>query len=164
MRNPKTLHDLLYGEVIDSRELIERLEELESDRSDLEQELEDRQEAHEAAVKAGNTSAALSAGEEVQEAADDIVEWDDDNLEELEVLREANEQGENEVSDWRHGETLIAEWHFTAYAMELAYDIGAVQGDERWPLNHIDWESAADELLHDYTNIDIGGETYLVRC
>ena len=32
------------------------------------------------------------------------------------------------------------------------------------PHNHIDWESAANELLHDYTNIDIGGETYLVRC
>lgn len=163
MRIPKTLHDLLSEDVFDSRDLIERLEELESDRLDLEQELEDCLEAHEAAVKAGNTTAALAAGEEVQKADDDITEWDDDNLEELEVLREANEQGENEVSDWSHGETLIDEGYFTEYAKELAYDIGAVQGDERWPHNHIDWEAAAGELMHDYTEIDIGGETYLVR-
>lgn len=164
MHSPKTLDELMALEYFDSRELIERLEELESERSDLESELEDRQEAHEAAVKAGDTTAALAAGEEVQKAADDINEWDDDNLDELELLREVNEQGENEVSDWSHGETLIAEEHFTEYAMELAHDIGAVQIDERWPHNHIDWEAAANELLHDYTNIDIGGETYLVRC
>ena len=164
MRNPKTLHDLMSQEFFDSRELIERLEELESDRASLKDELEDRQEAHEAAVKAGDTTAALAAGEEVQEAADDIAEWDDDNLEELEVLREANEQGENDVSDWSHGETLIAEEHFTEYARELAYDIGALQGNEQWPHNHIDWEAAADELQRDYTEINIGGETYLVRC
>lgn len=164
MSNPKTLHDLLAESVFDSRDLIERLEELESERSDLEQELEDRQEAHEAAVKAGDTTAALAAGGEVQKAADDINEWDDDNLDELEVLREANEQGEDYVPDWRHGATLIAERYFTEYAMELAHDIGAVEADERWPYNHIDWESAAAELLYDYTRFDIGGETYLVRC
>lgn len=164
MRNPNTLHDLLSQEFFDSRDLIERLEELESERSDLESELEDCQEAHEAAVKAGDTAAALAAGEEVQKATADIDEWDDDNLDELEVLREANDKGESYVPDWRYGETLIAEEHFTEYAMELAHDIGAVQIDERWPHNHIDWEAAANELLHDYTNIDIGGETYLVRC
>ena len=164
MRSPKILHDLLSEPVFDSRDLIERLEELESEKSDLEDELDTCLEVHDAAVKAGNTTAALAAGEEAQKAADDIIEWDDDNLDELEVLREANEQGENYVPDWRHGETLIAEGNFTEYATELAYDIGAVRNDERWPLNHIDWEAAADELLHDYTEIDIGGRTYLVRC
>lgn len=164
MRNPKTLDELMAQECFDSRELIERLEELLNDRSALEDELEDRQEAHAAAVKAGDTAAALAAGEEVQKAADDINEWDDDNLDELEVLREANEQGENDVSDWTYGETLIDERYFEEYAKELAYDIGALRGNEQWPHNHIDWESAADELLHDYTEIVIGDRTYLVRC
>lgn len=163
MRNPDTLHDLLSQEVFDSRELIERLEELEGERACLEDELEACLEAHEAAVKAGNTTAALAAGEEVQKADDDITEWDDDNLEELEVLREANEQGENYVPDWTYGDTLIAERYFTEYAMELAHDIGAVQANEQWPHNHIDWESAASELLHDYTEIVIGDRTYLAR-
>lgn len=163
MHNPKTLDELMAQECFDSRDLIARLEELLNDRSALEDELEDRQKAHEAAVKAGDTTAALAAGEEVQEAADDINEWDDDNLDELEVLREANEQGENYVPDWTYGETLIAERYFTEYAMELAHDIGAVQANEQWPHNHIDWESAASELLHDYTEIDIGDRTYLAR-
>lgn len=163
MRNPKTLHDLLAQEFFDSRDLIERLEELESERSDLESELEDCQEAHEAAVKAGDTAAALAAGEEVQKAADDINEWDDDNLDELEVLREANEQGENYAPDWTYGETVIDERYFEEYAKELAYDIGALRGNEQWPHNHIDWEAAASELLNDYTEIDIGDRTYLVR-
>lgn len=164
MSSPKTLHDLLSQEYFDSRDLIARMEELESERSDLESELEACQEAHEAAVKAGNTTAALAAGEEVQKAADGITEWDDDNLDELEVLREANKWGENYVPDWRYGATLIDERYFTEYAEELAYDIGALQGNEQWPHNHIDWESAASELAYDYTRFDFGGETYLVRC
>lgn len=164
MRNPKTLHDLMSEPVIDSCELIERLEELESDRTDLEDELEACLEAHDDAVKAGDATAALAAGEEAQKAADDITEWDDDHYDELEVLRKVNEQGENDVPDWTYGETLISEGHFTEYARELAHDIGAVQGARGWPLRHIDWEAAAAELLHEYTEIDIGGGTYLVRC
>lgn len=164
MRSPKTLDELMAQEFFDSRDLIARLEELENDRSALEDELEDRQEAHAAAVKAGDTAAALAAGEEVQKAADDINEWDDDNLDELEVLREANEQGGNYVPDWTYGETLIDERYFEEYAKELAYDIGALRGNEQWPHNHIDWESAASELRYDYTKIDIGDITYLARC
>ena len=163
MRSPKTLDELMAQECFDSRDLIARLEELLNDRSALEDELEDRQEAHAATVKAGDSAAALAAGEEVQKAADDINEWDDDNLDELEVLREANEQGENYVPDWTYGETIIDEQHFEAYARELAYDIGALRGNEQWPHNHIDWEAAASELLNDYTEIDIGDRTYLVR-
>lgn len=163
MRNPKTLSELMSDEVIDSRDLIARLEELEGERTALEEELETCQEAHAAAVKAGNATAALAASAEVLKASDDIDEWDDDNLDELEVLREANEQGENYVPDWRYGETLIDEQNFVEYAKQLAYDIGALQGNEKWPHNHIDWEAAAGELMHDYTEIDIGGETYLVR-
>lgn len=164
MRNPKTLHDLMSEPAFDSRELIERLEELESDRTDLEDELETRLEAHDDAVKAGDTTAALAAGEEAQKAADDITEWDDDNHDELEVLRKVNAQGEDYVPDWTYGETLISEGHFTEYARELAHDIGAVQGARGWPLNHIDWEAAADELRRDYAEIDIGGKTYQARC
>ena len=66
MRDPKTLYDLLTEPLFDSRELIERLEELESDRTDLEDELETCLEAHDDAVKAGDTTAALVAGEEAR--------------------------------------------------------------------------------------------------
>lgn len=37
-----------------------------------------------------------------------------------------------------------------------------VQRDE-WPFRHIDWKAAADELKQDYTPVNFRGETYWVR-
>jgi len=36
--------------------------------------------------------------------------------------------------------------------------------DQRWPLNHIDWEAAAEELRQDYTTFTCDGMTYLARA
>jgi len=58
---------------------------------------------------------------------------------------------------------LIEANSFVAYAQELAEDVGAVPDDAEWPLRHIDWESAARELLYDYTAVDLDGNRYYVR-
>jgi len=65
--------------------------------------------------------------------------------------------------DWEHGETLIRDSYFEEYAQELAEDTGMVKGDEGWPLNHIDWEAAADELKNDYFSVDFDGVEYWIR-
>lgn len=65
--------------------------------------------------------------------------------------------------DWSHGEGMIRESYFTRYAEQLADDLGCINGDAKWPMNHIDWEAAARDLKHDYTTIDFGGDTYYVR-
>jgi hypothetical protein len=65
--------------------------------------------------------------------------------------------------DWPHGETLIRDSHFEDYARELAEDIGAIKGDESWPLNCIDWEEAADQLKQDYFSVDFDGVNYWIR-
>lgn len=77
-------------------------------------------------------------------------------LEELETLK-------NEISDFKHGETMIPENDFEDYARELAEDIGAISGNEEWPCNCIDWERAARELAMDYSTVEYQGDTYLVR-
>ena len=59
--------------------------------------------------------------------------------------------------------TAIEANSFVAYAQELAEDIGAISGDEEWPLRYIDWEWAARELLYDYSTVDIDGNRYYVR-
>lgn len=59
--------------------------------------------------------------------------------------------------------TLIAESHFTAYAQEMAEEMGAVKKDAPWPLMHIDWEAAADELLPDYNECRLDGHDYYIR-
>lgn len=66
-------------------------------------------------------------------------------------------------ADWEHGEALIRESYFQDYAMQLAEDIGAIKGDESWPLSCIDWEKAARELKYDYTTVDFDGVDYLIR-
>ncbi|RJQ46850.1 MAG: hypothetical protein C4534_02050 [Gaiellales bacterium] len=53
--------------------------------------------------------------------------------------------------------------YFAEYARELAEDIGAISGDLQWPLDHIDWDAAAEQLKSDYTELEIEGSTYLFR-
>jgi hypothetical protein len=59
--------------------------------------------------------------------------------------------------------TLIRDSHFETYAQELAEDIGAIPSDAKWPCTCIDWEQAARELRMDYTSVEFDGITYWVR-
>ena len=68
------------------------------------------------------------------------------------------------LSDYADDEpTLIAESYFETYAQELAEDIGAIPSDLQWPVRHIDWEAAADELSQDYSEFDFDGGAWLIR-
>lgn len=64
--------------------------------------------------------------------------------------------------DW-YPITLIRDTYFEDYARELAEDIGAIKDDASWPYTCIDWERAARELQMDYTAIEFDGVTYWVR-
>lgn len=88
--------------------------------------------------------------------------WDESEIEELIYWVEFKEEGEG-YSDWIHGATFIADEHFQDYAQELAEEIGAINRNESWPNNCIDWEQAANELKQDYTAIEVDGDTYWVR-
>ena len=87
---------------------------------------------------------------------------------ELENLRDflAGLCGTGRGHQWRgdwYPVTLIRESCFTAYAQELAEDIGAIPSDASWPCSHINWEQAARELQCDYTGADFDGVTYYAR-
>jgi len=88
---------------------------------------------------------------------------DDDDKEELRILTELEKQT-SESTDWRHGETLIRDSYFTEYAEELASDTGAISRDAQWPLTHIDWDAAADDLKQDYMSVDFDGVDYWIRA
>lgn len=101
-----------------------------------------------------------TAVEDAQTALDDAkADFGTDEQEELDELDEL----ENEISDWRHGETMIPESDFEDYARELAEDIGAIPDENRWPCTYIDWERAARELAMDYTTVSYQGDDYYVR-
>ena len=58
---------------------------------------------------------------------------------------------------------LIRDSHFKDYAMELAYDIGAIDSNASWPRACIDWDQAARELRMDYSSVEFEGVTYWCR-
>lgn len=57
--------------------------------------------------------------------------------------------------------TLIRDSHFRDYAIDLAHDMGELNC--KWPYNCIDWDQAARELRLDYSSVDIGGVVYWYR-
>lgn len=128
------------ADLLDSRDVIARIEELEASRDAF-------PEAADTTAEGGGTWA--------EECPEDAAE--------LAVLTALAEEAEGYAADWRHGETLIRDSYFEDYARELAEDIGAVKSDMSWPYTSIDWEQAANELKQDYTSVDFDGVTYWVR-
>lgn len=155
---------------IDSRDVIARIEA-------LEREFDELYDVIESAREEGDS-------DKIGTAEKNLADWigiDEDSLppnityEELEDLfasdkaleLRALKNLEDKAScspDWKYGETLIQESFFVEYAQELAEEIGSISRDERWPLNHIDWEAAAKELKNDYMSVDFDGVEYLIRA
>jgi hypothetical protein len=94
---------------------------------------------------------------------EDIDDRDEDEAGDLAALLALAEEAEGYAEGWQYGEALIRDSHFEDYARELADDIGAISGDEAWPLTCIDWEAAAEALQQDYTSVDFDGVTYWIR-
>jgi len=152
-------------DVIDSRDIIERLEELRDEKSDLEFAITEAQEAYDNEDDEEETSperyAELEADIETAKSA--LREWEDDNASELTALEEF-EKNFSGYGDWSGGDTLIEDDHFTDFAQQLAQDCCEMPANLTWPLNCIDWEQAANELKYDYMCADIGGWTYWMRA
>lgn len=166
--------------IIDSRDVIKRLAELEDERQGLAEVAEEANEAVEdAREKRGDelpesdqtpeyiaADVALESAIDAKNAADAALsDWDDsDEGAELKALKALADECEG-YGDWRHGESLIHADHFREYAEELARDCGLVNDDtSKWPLNCIDWDEAAEELKADYMEVNFDGQTYYMRA
>lgn len=149
-------------DVIDSRDVIKRIEELEEERQDLVDALQEAQEEYDASKEDGEYGEAEE--EALEDAKDALKDWDEGyDAEELKTLKALAEEGEASP-DWTYGETLIRDSYFETYAQELAEDIGAVPKDLSWPCCHIDWDAACDALQQDYLEVDFDGVTYWIRA
>ena len=149
MKNEISNHD----DMIDSRDIIERIEELENSFPDT-------------CEHCGEGLSCLDDFIEFKfelKCPDCEQQLDFDDFDELKVLKELAKEGEDYSSDWKYGETLIRDTYFKDYAMEIAEDIGAINSDSSWPNNCIDWDQAARELQYDYTIIDYDGIDYWIR-
>lgn len=136
--------DLRGDEYIDSRDVIARIEELESELADA----------------IDDASSCVEDGEEFD--PDKWAEKGFADYDELEALRALAAEA-SDSPDWAYGETLIREDLFVEYARQMAEGCGALPLVRPWPLNCIDWDEAANELRLDYFAVDFDGATYLIR-
>lgn len=121
-------------DIFDSRDLIERLEELEA--------LKD-------SVNEGEASP-----EEIEEWAESEDEYN--------TLRNFADEGEVNCEDWEYGETFIHEDYFTEYTKDMLADCGFIPADlPDWI--EIDWEETAANVQEDYTEYTLDGNTYYAR-
>ena len=152
---------------IDSRDVIERIERLEEEREPLQEavdeaktaikDLEEERVHYKDADDLADIQKRLDeAKEDLKTQEQELEEWDEsDEAEELKALQDFAEVC-SDNREWKHGMTLINHSHFEDYARELAKDIGAISGEEKWPCTCIDWEQAAEELRIDYTEYVFG--------
>lgn len=124
-----------YDDVIDSRDVIARIEELQEERDTF------------------------------QAGADNVARWSlyfPTEAAELAALEALAEEASGSP-DWQYGETLIRDSYFKDYAQELAEDCGMLKEGQSWPNNCIDWDQAARELQMDYTSVELDGVDYWIR-
>lgn len=163
------------GDIFDSRDVIERFEELQAEHDLLQEAIDEAAEAFDVAkcevedaergegsmVDAVAAEVAMGIAEaNLKEAETAMETWTD--YEEFAALKSFVDEASG-YGDWDHGETFIADSHFEDYAQELAEDIGAVKRNAEWPYTCIDWKAAAEELKADYTSYEINGSTYWAR-
>jgi len=132
----------LYDDVIDVRDIIERLEELEAL-------------LHEHLAKHDDS------------CIGDWAEASPEEHKELSMLVALMEEmaGYGGDEQWRgdwYPLTLIRESYFTDYVQEMLEDCGEIPKDLPHYI-HIDWQATARDVQVDYTPIDVDGATYFYR-
>lgn len=137
---------------IDTRELNDRLEELEALRDALDA-------AKESLAEAVTDEEKEAAESEVESATLEFGTDEQAELKEIEELRD-----ETDSREFRHGIQLIPCDEFEDYARQLAEDIGAIPDNAQWPCTCIDWEQAAKELAADYSVVTFQGSDYYFRA
>lgn len=152
-------------ELIDSRDIINRYEELTDDKETHEDALQEAEHAAEE-YDYGDPEVINDLAMDITSAERELNEFNDEFEDELEFLESIVKQGEN-TSDWGN-EALINEDYFTEHIKQLiedCYEMPEEFDSGNWPFNHMemDWDGAAEEAKVDYITIEAEGETYYIR-
>ena len=132
-----------HADVLDSRDIIDRLEEVTNELDEIEEYCDDN---------------------DIRYDEHDDYNSIHDEFRELEEVRAECQH----IGDWEHGTTLINERYFTDYIKEMVedcYEVPDHMMTGEWPWSHMemDWDSAAEEAKMDYSSVDIAGTTFYVR-
>jgi len=123
-------------DVIDSRDIIARIEELTAEVENIDD------------MPEGDQLKNTEEGAEIRA--------------ELKVLTDLTEEAEACASDWRYGATMIRKTYFEDYCREMLADCGDLPKNLPAYIV-IDWAATADNLRVDYSEVDFDGVIYLIR-
>jgi hypothetical protein len=163
--NTNTTLDL-SADLIDSRDIIARFEELQDELDNLKEIVNDIAQQIE---DAESEELKQDLSKDLNFATSDITTWNEENLHEYQMLENICKEGADNASDWIHGETLIREDYFVDYTEDLindCYELPKGIDSGEWPFRHMkmNYEDAADEMKYDYTTIEIDGSDYYIRA
>jgi hypothetical protein len=137
-------------DIIDSRDIIARIEDLTSQRDDFQYWIDLDQE-HGSDWKDSDV--------------EKWTEWDNsDEGMELRNLEKIQNECEN-YGDWKYGVTLLRDSYMDEeWAENELKDLGYLNNDLLWFISHnIDWNGVLEDLRQDYSEIDFDGITYWIR-
>lgn len=180
LSEPTTMTDITNtADIIDVRNIIERIEELREQRDNYlaakdawEQARENvrfhHSDAEDLADALRRDYPECIEALELQEAFEAETPLDDEEAAELAELESlmADLKGHGGDEQWEgawYPITLVRDSYFEDFAQEEAESCGLIDADAKWPYTCIDWEQAARELRMDYSSVEYGGITYLYR-
>lgn len=146
-------------DTLDSRKLLERLEELQNEREALVDELTEAEKALEEFQGEVRNWSNLAGS--ANDAKAEIAKWDSDNGQELKSLQALNKYGEENISEWRSGALLIRETHWATYAKQEIYDLGEMPKLPSYIV--IDWDKTADNFQYGYSSVEWDDVTYYYK-
>lgn len=148
----------LTADIIDVRDIIARIEELEAEREALSDSVEACEEAYQF-HDSGDTRS-TPEWRDLLESKDQLSQWDESGeASELAALTAIMDDLKSSGGDerWRgdwYPVTLIRDHYFTDYCRELTQDIGDLPKDIPAYIA-IDWDATADNLRVDYSSLEI---------
>ena len=150
-----------YDDVIDSRDIIARIEELTDERDTLQSVINEMIESP--PMNDADEGEFEDYALELSDAKYALEDWS--GADELAALESLQREAEGYCDDWHYGAPLIRYSYFKDYAMKLADDLGCMDSTQAssWPFTCIDWDQAAEELKQDYTSVDFDGVEYFIR-
>ena len=153
------------ADILDARDLVARFDYCDGLHDELEEAVEEAREAVKAAELSENSTEIDEANAALDAAEKALSEFEGGETEEgcdwaelKKVEDEINEAAAN-------GNGFIAESYFRDYVIDLVADIGDLPKDlPAYIADNIDWYGVAEDLKVDYTEIDMGGNTWLYRA
>ena len=139
-------------DVIDSRDVIARIEELRDTLEALREEFD---------------SNPANDGVDFANWSRNQTAMTSEEVDELAALEKLVEEASGSP-DWTYGESLIRESYFTDYIEQLiddCYEMPKELNSGEWPWRHVtvDYAAASEEAKADYIECDFDGVAYLIR-